>query len=96
MGSPESVMGRDIRMINEKDLLIIFKEIEASVLSDTFWNITLPQNLETTSTNSPAFNTFFAAQINMNCNSLLMHGTMISDLLIISGDVHHIFPKSIS
>lgn len=30
----------------------------------------------------------------MNCNSLFMHGTMISDLLDISGDVHHIFPKA--
>lgn len=35
-----------------------------------------------------------AAQININCNSLFMHGTMISDLLQIAGDVHHIFPKA--
>ena len=44
--------------------------------------------------NSPAFNTFLAAQINMRMNSLFMHGTMIADLLNISGDVHHIFPKA--
>lgn len=94
VGSPESVMSRDIRLINEKGFINFFKEVEASVLSDTFWNITLPQNLETTSTNSPAFNTFLAAQINLNCNSLFMHGTMISDLINISGDVHHIFPKA--
>ncbi len=92
--SPESVMGRDIRLINEKGFINFFNEVEASVLSDTFWNITLPQNLETTSTNSPAFNTFLAAQVNLNCNSLFMHGTMISDLINISGDVHHIFPKA--
>lgn len=61
VGSPESVMSRDIRLINEKGFINFFKEVEASVLSDTFWNITLPQNLETTSTNSPAFNTFLAA-----------------------------------
>lgn len=94
VGSPESVMSRDIRNINEKGFLNYFNEIESSVLSDTFWKISLPQNLETTSTNSPAFNTFLAAQINMNCNSLFMHGTMISDLINISGDVHHIFPKA--
>lgn len=93
IGSPESVMSRDIRLINEKGFLSFFNEIEASVLSDTFWSVSLPQNLETTSTNSPAFNTFLAAQINLNCNSLFMHGTMISDLINISGDVHHIFPK---
>lgn len=94
VGSPESVMSRDIRSINEKGFMDYFKELEASLLSETFWEITLPQNLETTSTNSPAFNTFLAAQVNMNHNSLFMHGTMISDLLEISGDMHHIFPKA--
>ncbi len=62
VGSPESVMSRDIRSINEKGFLPYFNEIEASVLPDTFWSVTLPQNLETTSVNSPAFNTFLAAQ----------------------------------
>lgn len=94
VASPESAMSRDIRMINEKGFFNYFKEVEASVLPETFWTVTLPQNLDTTSTNSPAFKTFLAAQINLNCNSLLMHGTMISDLLIHSGDVHHIFPKA--
>ena len=94
VGSPESVMSRDIRNITEKGFLTFAKEIEASVLSDTFWNITLPQNLETTSVNSPAFNTFLAAQDYLKSNSMLMKGTMISDLITISGDVHHIFPRA--
>ena len=94
IGSPESVMSRDIKSIEEKGFLVFFSEIERSVLPDTFWEVTLPQNLETSSVNSPAFNVFLAAQINMNKNSLFMHGTMISDLLNISGDVHHIFPKA--
>lgn len=94
VSSPESVMGRDIRMINERGFLNFFREIESSLLSDTFWKITLPQNLETTSANSPAFHVFLAAQIYENCSSLFMHGTMISDLICISGDVHHIFPKA--
>ena len=94
VGSPESVMAKDIRMINEKGFIEFYKEIEASVLSDTFWNVSLVQNLETTSINSPAFNTFLAAQTKLNYNSLFMHGTMISDLITISGDVHHIFPKA--
>ena len=94
VASPESAMSRDIRMINEKGFINYFEEVEASVLPETFWTVTLPQNLDTTSTNSPAFKTFLAAQINLNCNSMLMHGTMISDLLIHSGDVHHIFPRA--
>ena len=94
VGSPESVMSRDIRNIVEKGFILFAKEVEASALSDTFWKITLPQNLETTSVNSPAFNTFLAAQDYMKSNSMLMKGTMISDLITISGDVHHIFPKA--
>ena len=92
--SPETTMSRDIRLIEEKGFLNFLEETERSVLADTFWEVTLPQNLETISVNSPAFNTFLAAQINLNKNSLFMHGTMISDLLNISGDVHHIFPKA--
>ena len=80
--------------IAEKGFLNFFADVEASSLSDSFWNITLPQNLETSSVNSPAFNTFIAAQINLNCNSMLMNGTKISDLVTISGDVHHIFPRA--
>lgn len=94
IGSPESQMDRDMRSIGEKGFLRFLSEIEASALSETFWTVTLPQNLETSSVNSPAFNTFLAAQINQNCNSMLMNGTKIADLITISGDVHHIFPKN--
>lgn len=94
VGSPETVMDRDMRTISEKGFKVFMEEVEASALSDTFWDITLPQNLETSSVNSPAFNTFIAAQINLNCNSLLMNGTKVSDLINIAGDVHHIFPRN--
>lgn len=93
-GSPETAMDKDMRAIAEKGFIDYFNEVEASELSDNFWNITLPQNLETSSVNSPSFNAFLAAQINLNCNSMLMNGTKISDLISISGDVHHIFPRA--
>ena len=94
IGSPETQMDRDMRNIGEKGFLKFLAEVEASALSESFWTVTLPQYLETSSINSPAFNTFLAAQINRNYNSLLMKGTKVSDLIIISGDVHHIFPKA--
>lgn len=94
IGSPETVMDRDMRNIAEKGFLNFLAEVEASSLSDSFWTVTLPQNLETSSVNSPAFNTFIAAQINLNCNSMLMNGTKVADLVTISGDVHHIFPRA--
>lgn len=93
-GSPESVMDRDMRNIAEKGFLVFQKENEDAQLSESFWEVTLPQYLETSSTTSPAFNVFLAAQVNLNCNSFLMRGTRISDLITISGDVHHIFPKA--
>lgn len=92
--SPESSASYDLRRIKERGFKVFVEEAEESALSDTFWNITLPQNLETTSVNSPAFNTFVAAQINLNHNSLLMQGTKIQDLVTSIGDVHHIFPKA--
>ncbi len=94
IGSPETVMDRDMRSIAEKGFVNFLSEVEASSLSDTFWTITLPQNLETSSVNSPAFNTFIAAQITLNCNSMLMNGTKVADLVNIAGDVHHIFPRA--
>ena len=87
-------MDRDMRNIEEKGFLKFLAEVEASALSESFWTVTLPQYLETSSTNSPAFNIFLASQINRNCNSLMMKGIKISDLITISGDVHHIFPKA--
>lgn len=92
--SPESTASYDLRRIREKGFIEFAHEVEESVLSEAFWNITLPQNLETTSSNSPAFNTFIAAQINLNRNSFLMQGTKIQDLVTDIGDIHHIFPKA--
>lgn len=94
IGSPETVMDRDMRSINEKGFLNFFAELEASNLSDSFWDITLPQYLETSSSNSPAFNVFIAAQINMSSNSMLMNGVKVADLITVSGDIHHIFPRN--
>lgn len=94
IGSPETQMDRDMRSIQEKGFLNFAAEVEASALSETFWTVTLPQNLETSSVNSPAFNVFLAAQEHLNCNSLFMYGTKIGDLITISGDIHHIFPRA--
>ena len=94
IGSPESVMDRDMRTITEKGFINFLTEVEASALSDTFWTVTLPQNLETSSINTPAFNTFIAAQVRLNYNSLLWDGEKVADLITISGDVHHIFPRA--
>ncbi|MPM05614.1 hypothetical protein SDC9_51904 [bioreactor metagenome] len=91
--SPESVMDLDIRRIAEKGFLEYFNEIEEANLSDTFWEIGLVQDLETSAINSPFFNVFMAAQVHSSDNSLLMNGTKARDLITTMGDIHHIFPK---
>jgi hypothetical protein len=91
--SPETMMDMDIRRISEKGFLDYFKEMEEANLSDTFWNIRLVQDLETSAINSPFFNVFIAAQVHSNDNSLMMNGTKVRDLITTIGDVHHIFPK---
>ena len=94
IGSPESQMDRDMRSIQEKGFKNFLSEVESSALSDTFWTVTLPQNLETSSVNSPAFNVFLAAQVHLNCSSLLMQGLKVADLVTVAGDIHHIFPRA--
>ena len=94
IGSPESAMDWDIRRIEEKGFVEFLKEVEAAQLSDTFWNVQLVQDLETTSTNSPAFNVFLAAQVHGSDNSLLMNGLKVEHLITTMGDIHHIFPKN--
>ena len=92
--SPESQMHRDMQSIEEKGFLNFFAEIEASALSESFWRVTLPQNLETSSVNSPGFRVFLVAQVYCHSDSLFMNGMEVRDLLLIAGDIHHIFPRA--
>ena len=94
VGSPESAMDYDIRRIEEKGFVEFLEEVEAAQLSETFWKVRLVQDLETTSTNSPAFNVFMAAQVYGSDNSLLMNGLKVEHLITTMGDIHHIFPKN--
>jgi hypothetical protein len=93
IGSPETVMDADMRRIKEKGFLEFIKETEEAELSNTFWEVGLVQNLETSVVNSPYFNVFVATQIRFNANSLFLNGTKVADLVSLIGDIHHIFPK---
>lgn len=93
--SPESSMGRDLRLIREKGFLNCLEEIERSDLPESFWEYKLVQGLETPLFASPAFLTYVAAQVFLNDSSLLTVNTKVSTLIKLGvGDVHHIFPKA--
>lgn len=93
VSSPETQMDRDIRTIAEKGFLQFFQDVESAQLPDSFWDVTLVQNMETSSVSSPFFSTFIAAQVFFGDTSLLSNSAKVSDLITTVGDVHHIFPK---
>lgn len=92
--SPETQMNKDLRDIEDKGFINLLREIELSRLSETFWNVELPNLLETSSSTSPAFVTYLAALINGGKQTLFKPGITIQSLLNTQGDVHHIFPRA--
>lgn len=91
--SPETVFAKDLRLIDENGVQKVLQDIEAATLSDNFWNVKVVQDLEYTSTNNPTFLVFLAAQIMQNDVSLLSTNVPVRDLVLLGGDIHHIFPK---
>lgn len=93
VGSPETQMDHDLREIAGKGLLPFFAETEAAFLSDAFWNVRLVQSLETSAISSPYYNVYVAAQNFLGDRSLLSNSAKVCELVAVTGDVHHIFPK---
>lgn len=92
-GSFESTWEQDIRRIGEQGAANYLKQVEESELSDAFWTVALPAALETTSTASPFFQTFLAAQVAGNARGFLSKGITVAAMTQQSGDIHHIVPK---
>lgn len=92
-GSFESTWEQDIRRISEVGAAEYLDQIEKQELSDTFWSVTLPSHLETTSPISPYFQTFLASQVTRNARGFLSKGITVTAMLQQSGDIHHIVPK---
>ena len=93
-GSSESVMDRDIRMISEQGFFTVYENVVAARLSDTFWQVELPQKLETTSTRTGAWLVYVASQVKSAVNTLFSAGFKVSDVVATIGDIHHIFPRN--
>ncbi len=92
-GSAESVFDFDIKQIANKDFGQILSEYEAAELSDAFWNFSLPQSLDTPVASSPYFNVYLAAQVKANDKGFLSKDVLVSNLIELRGDIHHLFPK---
>ena len=92
-GSFESTWEQDIRRIGALGAAAYLKQIEESELTDGFWNVALPANLETTSTTSPYFQTFLASQVQAGSRGFLSKAITVAAMHQQSGDIHHIVPK---
>ena len=91
--SPESQFDSDIKSVSSKKFKNFLQDIESADLSDAYWKSALIQNLETTSSNSPYFNVFLAAQVKANDKGFLSKDITVKDMITQRGDIHHIFPK---
>ncbi|KXK36894.1 MAG: hypothetical protein UZ09_BCD002002328 [Bacteroidetes bacterium OLB9] len=92
-GSPESAFDFDIKQISHKPIDEILREREEAELSDAFWNASLPQSLDTSVASSPYFHVFLASQVKANDKGFLSKDVLVSDLISLRGDIHHLFPK---
>ncbi len=92
-GSFESTWEQDIRRIGISGAAAYLKQIEESELTDSFWEVSLPNSMETTSTSSPYFQTFLAAQVATGARGFLSKSIPIAAMHQQSGDIHHIVPK---
>ncbi len=92
-GSPESSFDFDIKQIAEKPFEEYLYEKEEGELSEAFWSAALPQNLDTSVASSPYFNVFLASQVKANDKGFLSRDVLVSDLIDLRGDIHHLFPK---
>ena len=93
-GSTESEFDRDIRQINTVGLEAYFKTIINSSMSSSFWSGNLPQELATTSTNSPFWNVYVASQVKSKTEGFLSAHVSVESLVGVKGDIHHIYPKN--
>ena len=101
--SPETVMDGDLNRLKEaKDsdsFMAILEEMMANELTNDFWTVTLPANLESSSARNPELFAFIAAQNHLGAPVLFSH-KKIQDLLDPSIKAkkkalerHHLFPR---
>lgn len=91
--SPESTFDTDIKKVSSISFAEYLQEKEDGELSDAFWHTVLPQRLDTSVASSPHFHVFLASQAKANDKGFLSSDILVSDLISLKGDIHHLFPK---
>lgn len=92
-GSPETAFDFDIRQIDAQGLLPYTNSVIENEIPPTFWTGMLPQLMDTSSSTSPYFIAFQAAQAKLGDRGFLSKEITVRDLILNRGDKHHIFPR---
>ncbi len=103
-GSPESQMESDIadlRNIGTSDEFVVhIEKVIHETLTEDFWNITLPNNLATSSARSPSLFGYYSALVLLDAK-VLFSDLKVSDMLdpTMKGhrealERHHLYPKA--
>lgn len=93
-GSPESTIDFDIRQMHEQGFDAFGPATFAGELSDAYWNALLPQEMNTSSSTSPYFRVFQAAQVKLGDKGFLSRDITVRDLILNKCDVHHLYPRN--
>lgn len=93
-GSPETAFDFDIRQIEARGLADYTEAVIAAELPDSFWTGMLPQLMDTSSSNSPYFLAFRAAQVKLGDKGFLSRDITVRDLVMNRSDVHHVYPRN--
>lgn len=91
--SPETMIDYDIRQIDIQGVETYLDTLIRGELSPAFWNATLIQEMDTSSSISPYFRVFKAAQVKMNDKGFLSSDIGVRELIELKSDEHHIFPR---
>ena len=94
-GSAETQFDNDVRQIAARDFAELLAATEAVVLSPTFWDVALVENLDTSGTSSPYFWVWVASQVKANDKGMLSRDITVRELVTHLGDIHHVFPRDL-
>jgi hypothetical protein len=93
-GSPETAFDLDIRQVEARGLVTHAETVLASELPSSVWTGLLPQLMDSSSSISPYFLAYKAAQVKLGDKGFLSRDITVLDLLLNRTDVHHVYPRN--
>ena len=93
-GNPETTFDFDVRQIQVRGLTAYTDAVLESELPESAWTGMLPQLMDTSSSISPYFLAYKAAQVKLGDNGFLSRDITARDLLLNRTDVHHVYPRN--